>query len=411
MHCTRLFPLLSNNIMFNHIEAYAGDPILSLNETFQADPRPDKVNLSIGIYLDEQGRLPALDVIHQAELQMAKINKAKPYLPMEGAASFRTAVQHLLFGSDHEAVLGARIATIQTVGSSGGLRVGAEFIKTWFPESEVWVSDPTWDNHRSIFQSSGLKVNSYPYYQADGGVDVEGMKAKLATLPAGSVVLLHACCHNPTGADLTDEQWVDVIRVMKDRQLLPYLDLAYQGFSKGMDEDAFAVREMASAGLNMLVANSFSKSMGLYGERVGALSVVCPDAEQAALVLGQMKAIIRRNYSSPPQHGALIAALVMADPGLRKQWEADVKAMRERILSVRTLLHDALAALLPSKDFSYLLKQHGMFSYTGFSKQQVDALRDSHGIYLVGSGRVCVTGLNPDNIQRVANAFAAVMQQ
>ncbi len=397
--------------MFKHIEAYAGDPILTLNETFQADTRADKVNLSIGIYLDDKGALPALDVIHEAERQMAQTSKAKPYLPMEGAVNFRSAVQHLLFDPEHEAVRSGRIATIQTVGSSGGLRVGAEFIKRWFPQSGVWVSDPTWDNHRSIFQSAGLAVDSYPYYQAGGTVDVRGMKAALAAMPARSVVLLHACCHNPTGTDLTKAQWLEIIDVMRERQLIPYLDLAYQGFAEGIDEDAFAVREMARAGLSMLVANSFSKSMGLYGERVGALSVVCPDAEQAELVLGQMKAIVRRNYSSPPLHGGQIAALVMTDPGMRKQWEADVKAMRERILSVRASLHDALKALLPGEDFSYVLTQRGMFSYTGFSKQQVDTLRNDHAIYLVASGRMCVTGLNPGNIPRVAKAFAAVIQR
>lgn len=397
--------------MFKHIEAFAGDPILTLNETFQADTRADKVNLSIGIYLDDQGALPALDVIHQAELRMAETSKPKPYLPMEGAANFRSAVQHLLFGPDHAAVRSGRIATIQTVGSSGGLRVGAEFIKRWFAQSGVWVSNPTWDNHRSIFQSAGLAVDSYPYYQADGAVDAQGMKAKLATLPAGSVVLMHACCHNPTGADLTQAQWREIIEVMRERRLIPYLDLAYQGFAEGIDEDAFAVREMARAGLSMLVANSFSKSMGLYGERVGALSVVCPDAEQAELVLGQMKATIRRSYSSPPLHGSQIAALVMTDPAMRKQWEDDVKGMRERILAVRTSLHDALSTLLPGGNFAYLLTQRGMFSYTGLSKQQVDTLREDHAIYLVESGRMCVTGLNPGNIPRVAKAFAAVIQQ
>ncbi|MBS0440826.1 MAG: aspartate/tyrosine/aromatic aminotransferase [Proteobacteria bacterium] len=396
--------------MFSHVEPFAGDPILSLNEDFQKDPRAHKINLSIGIYFDDAGRIPVLESVKRAEGLVVAEGGPKPYLPIEGAANFRAAVQALLFGADHEAVKSGRVASIQSVGSSGGLKVGADFIARWFPGSGVWVSDPTWDNHRSMFEGAGLAVQSYPYYDAKtGGVRFADMLAALDTLPAKSIVLLHACCHNPTGVDLTRAQWDELIPLLKRRNLIPYLDLAYQGFGDGIAEDAYAIRAIAAAGLPAFVANSFSKSMSVYGERAGALSVVCPDAKQAALVLGQLKFTVRRNYSSPPIHGGQIVARVLTDPELRPLWENELAAMRTRMLAMRQTLHGVLSAKLPGRDFGYFLSQRGMFSYTGLSAAQVDRLREEFAVYLIRSGRLCVAGLNKGNVEATAQAMAAVM--
>ena len=396
--------------MFEHLEPYAGDPILSLNEAFQKDQRADKVNLSIGIYFDDAGRLPVLGCVRDAEAQMLAESGPKPYLPMEGLREMRQAVQQLLFGADHEAVTSGRIATIQTVGSSGGLRVGADFLRRWMPDSAIWLSDPSWDNHRAIFEGTGMQVNSYPYYDAaTGGLKFDAMLAALKLLPARSVVLLHACCHNPTGVDLSAAQWQQLIPLLRERDLLPYLDLAYQGFGDGIDQDAFAVRALASSGLSLIIANSFSKSMSLYGERAGAMSIVCADAREAALVLGQLKATVRRNYSSPPMHAAELVSRVLGQAPLRAAWEADVTAMRERIAAMRRSLHAVMSVKLPGRDFGYFLSQRGMFSYTGMSAAQVDRLRDEFGVYLVRTGRMCVAGLNTGNVERTAAAFASVL--
>jgi len=396
--------------VFGHLEAYGGDPILSLNEAFQKDPRADKVNLSIGIYFDDAGRIPVLDCVRRAEAQMLEHSAPKPYLPIAGDPATRKAVQQLLFGAEHPALAAGRVVTLQTVGSSGGLRVGADFIRRWLPQSAVWVSDPTWDNHRAMFEGAGIAVHSYPYYDpASGGLRFDAMRATLATLPAHSVVLLHACCHNPTGVDLTREQWKALVPVLRERELIPYLDLAYQGYGDGIAEDAFAVRELAAAGLTFFVANSFSKSMSVYGERAGALSVVCADAAEADLVGGQLQATVRRNYSSPAIHAAGIVGRVLSDPALRKSWETDVAAMRDRITTMRRSLHGVLSAKLPGRDFGYFLSQRGMFSYTGLSAAQVDRLREEFGVYLVRSGRMCVAGLNTGNVERTAAAMAAVL--
>ena len=396
--------------MFQHITPYAGDPIFAIVEAFLRDPRPGKVNLSIGIYFDEEGRLPVLPSVQQAESRILAAGGAKSYLPMEGDPQARAQVQSLLFGADHPAVTSGRIATIQTVGSSGGLRVGADFLKAWLPDSAVWVSDPTWDNHRSMFEGSGFAVHTYPYYDAaTGGLRFEAMREALRALPARSIVLLHACCHKPTGVDLTPAQWDALVPVLRERELLPYVDLAYQGFGDGMQEDAYAVRALADAGLVFFVANSFSKSMSVYGERCGALSVVCADAAEAALVLGQLKYTVRRNYSSPAIHAGQIVARVLGEADLRAMWEAEVAAMRVRIASMRRSLHDVLAAKLPGRDFSYFLTQRGMFSYTGLTAAQVDRLREEFGVYLVRSGRMCVAGLNAGNVARTAEAMAAVL--
>ena len=396
--------------MFNHLEPYAGDPILSLNEAFQHDPRGHKVNLSIGIYFDDEGRIPVLESVRQAEAQLLAGAAPKSYLPIEGGADCRAAVQRLLFGAGHEVLRSGRVATLQTIGSSGGLRVGADFLRRWFPASGVWLSDPSWDNHRAIFEGAGVAVHTYPYYDpATGGLRFEAMQDVLRGLPHRSVVLLHACCHNPTGVDLTPAQWQALVPVLRERELLPYLDLAYQGYGDGIEADALAVRTLADAGLSFFVANSFSKSMSVYGERAGALSLVCPDREQAERVLGQLKATVRRNYSSPALHAAGIVARVLTEPALRASWEADVAAMRERILAMRRSLHEVLAARLPGRDFGYFLSQRGMFSYTGLSPAQVDRLREEFGVYLVRSGRMCVAGLSTRNVGRVAEAFAQVL--
>jgi aromatic-amino-acid transaminase len=396
--------------MFEQVQPYAGDPIFALVDAFNADPRPQKVNLSIGIYFDEQGRLPVLPSVQQAEARILAAAGPKPYLPMEGEAACRTQVAQLLLGASHPAIAQGRVATIQTVGSSGGLKVGADFLKTWLPEAGVWVSDPTWDNHRSMFEGSGFAVNTYPYYDAaTGGVRFDDMLACLRGLPARSIVLLHACCHNPTGVDLTAAQWDALIPVLQERQLLPYLDLAYQGFGDGIEQDAYAVRALANAGLTYFVANSFSKSMSVYGERCGALSAVCATAAEAALVMGQLRFTVRRLYSSPGIHAARIVAHVLGDADLRPMWEAELATMRDRIAAMRRALHARLVALAPGRNFDYFLTQRGMFSYTGLSAAQVDRLREEHAVYLIRSGRICVAGLNTGNVERTAAAIAAVL--
>ena len=387
--------------MFQKVDAYAGDPILTLMERFKEDPRSDKVNLSIGLYYNEDGIIPQLQAVAEAEARLnAQPHGASLYLPMEGLNSYRHAIAPLLFGADHPVLKQQRVATIQTLGGSGALKVGADFLKRYFPESGVWVSDPTWENHVAIFAGAGFEVSTYPWYDE---------LATLKTLPARSIVLLHPCCHNPTGADLTNDQWDAVIEILKSRELIPFLDIAYQGFGAGMEEDAYAIRAIASAGLPALVSNSFSKIFSLYGERVGGLSVMCEDAEAAGRVLGQLKATVRRNYSSPPNFGAQVVAAVLNDEALKASWLAEVEEMRTRILAMRQELVKVLSTEMPERNFDYLLNQRGMFSYTGLSAAQVDRLREEFGVYLIASGRMCVAGLNTANVQRVAKAFAAVM--
>ncbi|WP_336797109.1 amino acid aminotransferase [Erwinia aphidicola] len=397
--------------MFQNVDAYAGDPILSLMETFKQDARPHKVNLSIGLYYNGQGVIPQMQAVAAAEEQLhAQPQAASLYLPMEGLPPYRSAIAPLLFGAEHPVLKAGRIATIQTLGGSGALKVGADFLKFYFPDSQVWVSDPTWENHIAIFNGAGFTVNTYPWYDtATNGVKFDALLEKLSTLPAQSIVLLHPCCHNPTGADLTNAQWDEVTRVLKDRELIPFLDIAYQGFGGGMEEDAYAIRSIAAAGLPALVSNSFSKIFSLYGERVGGLSIVCDDAEEAARVLGQLKATVRRNYSSPPNFGAQVVSCVLNNPELKASWLAEVEAMRLRIIEMRQVLVDALTQAVPGKNFDFLLKQRGMFSYTGLSAAQVDRLRNEFGVYLIASGRVCMAGLNRNNVHQVAEAFAAVM--
>lgn len=396
--------------MFQKVDAYAGDPILSLMEKFKQDPRSDKVNLSIGLYYNEQNIIPQLRAVSTAETYLEQLPKsATSYLPMEGLQPYRTAIQHLLFGKNHPAIAASRIASIQTLGGSGALKVGADFLKRYFPDSEVWVSDPTWENHIAIFSGAGFKVHTYPYFDADSlGVKFDAMLSVLQQLPAQSIVLLHPCCHNPTGSDLTNEQWDRVIEVLISRELIPFMDIAYQGFGAGIEEDAYPIRAVAGAGIPALIANSFSKIFSLYSERVGGLSVVCEDAEIALRVLGQLKATVRRNYSSPPNFGAQIVSKVLNDAELNSNWRAEVEEMRTRILEMRQTLVAALKEALPARNFDYLLTQRGMFSYTGFSAEQVDRLREEFGVYLIASGRMCMAGLNHGNVRRVAAAFAAI---
>jgi len=398
--------------LFSQVPPYGGDPILTLMETFQADARPDKVSLSIGIYFDNEGRLPVLPSVRSAESALAQQIGARPYLPMEGLAGYRSAVQKLLLGADHDAVTGARVATLQTLGGSGALRIGAEFLHRYYPQSGVWVSDPTWENHHAIFQGAGLKVATYPYYDpVSGGLRFDAMLAQLADLPKHSVVLLHACCHNPTGVDLSAEQWQALIPVLRERALIPFVDIAYQGFGDGLAEDASALRALADAGITFLVANSFSKNFSMYGERCGGLSVVCADRKTADAVLGQLKATVRASYSTPPTHGARVIERVLQDPALYAQWSAETADMRQRIRAMREQLHGALNAIFQGRrNFDYLLAQRGMFSYTGMSEAQVNRLRDDHAVYLIRSGRLCISGLTTHNVDHVARAMATVLE-
>ena len=397
--------------MYQHVEFYPGDPILSLVEVYNNDARAGKVNLGIGIYFDDEGKMPVLQSVRQAEVKRAAEPRTSPYLPMEGLAAYREAVQHLLFGKDHMAVKEKRIATIQTLGGSGALKIGADFIHRWFPEAKAYVSDPTWENHKSIFEGAGFEVGTYPYYDpATIGVKFDEMVAFFETLPPNSVLILHPCCQNPTGVDMTEAQWDKVLDVIQTRGLIAFMDIAYQGFGEDLDSDAYAIRKAADMGLPLFVSNSFSKNLSLYGERVGGLSVVCPTQEEAELVFGQLKFTVRRIYSSPAAHGAYIAADVMNTPEWFALWQSEVYGMRDRIRAMRQRLYEVLSAKIPDKDFSYFIKQRGMFSYTGLTEAQVIRLREEFGVYLLVSGRMCVAGLNPSNVEYVADAFAEVLK-
>ncbi|MWL89221.1 amino acid aminotransferase [Cupriavidus sp. SW-Y-13] len=397
--------------MFEHIESFPGDPILSLNEDFQQDPRTSKVNLSIGIYFDDQGRLPVMQAVAEAEAALLADMGPRPYLPMAGMAAYRQAVQALVFGEDSAARAEGRIATLQTLGGSGALRVGADFLRRYFPTAKMWISDPSWENHRVVFERAGFKVESYPYYDAEtGGLKFDAMLAAIEAIPQGDVVLLHACCHNPTGVDLNEDQWRQVIGVLKARKLLPFVDMAYQGFGTGLDDDAFAVRELARQNVPALVANSFSKNFSLYGERCGGLSVICQSADEAGRVLGQLTGAVRANYSNPPTHGARVVARVLTTPALRKSWEEELAAMCQRIARMRQAIHDQLREHVSGEKLSRYVKQRGMFTYTGLSAEQVDRLRNEHGVYILRSGRMCVAGLNDSNVGVVANAIGVVLK-
>ncbi|AQV97526.1 aromatic amino acid aminotransferase [Cupriavidus necator] len=397
--------------MFAHIEAFPGDPILSLNEDFQRDPRTDKVNLSIGIYFDEEGRLPVMQAVAKAEASLLADMGPRPYLPMSGLVAYRNAVQALVFGEDSPARAAGRIATLQTLGGSGALRVGADFLKRYYPQSQVWISDPSWENHRVVFERAGFTVNTYPYYDdATGGLKFDAMMDALRTIPARSIVLLHACCHNPTGVDLNQDQWRQLIALLKANDLLPFVDMAYQGFGAGLEDDAFAIRELVAQDVPCLVANSFSKNFSLYGERCGGLSVFCNTAGEAANVLGQLTGAVRANYSNPPTHGARVVSKVLTTPELRQLWEEELAQMCGRIARMREAIHHNLRDHVSGEALSRYLTQRGMFTYTGLSADQADRLREEHGVYLLRSGRMCVAGLNERNGEIVAKAIGSVLK-
>lgn len=398
--------------MFQHVDTYAGDPILSLMEEFGKDQRSHKVNLSIGLYYNEDNIVPQLNAVKAAYKNIEASNdQVKLYLPMDGLKSYNQATQALVLGQQSQARRDGRAVTIQTLGGSGALKVGADFLKKYFPESDVWVSQPTWENHIAIFNGAGLHTHFYPYFDAaTNGVNVPAMLEKLSQLPAKSIVLLHPCCHNPTGADLTTAEWDQVIEALQKQDLIPFLDIAYQGFGQGLEQDAYAIRALDQAGMNFIVSNSFSKIFSLYGERIGGLTFVCDDQATAQKVLGQLKATVRRIYSSPATTGALLVDNVLNNADLTAQWQAELTEMRERIIKMRQILNEKLSQALPERDFSYLVKQQGMFSYTGLTAEQVDILKDQYAIYLVRSGRMCAAGLNLSNIDYVAESIAEVIK-
>ena len=394
--------------MFQHLAPYAGDPILSLVETFKRDPRAHKINLSIGIYFDNDGNMTQPESVKTAE-QRVGIG-AKDYLPMEGHAGLRAELPKLLFGANHRVIAEQRVTTVQTLGGSGALRLGADLLHNAFGNSKVLMSDPTWDNHRGIFAAAGFELGSYPYYDpATIGVKFAEMCECLNRQPENTIILLHPCCHNPTGVDLSPAQWDEVLNIIAARKLIPFMDIAYQGFGDDFNRDAYAIRRAADLELPVLVSSSFSKNMSLYAQRVGLLAVVCPDRAQAELVQGRLKAAVRRIYSSPPAYGALLAQAVLTDDALKEQWQDEVAAMRGRIGAMRQALYDALAGSAAwQQDAARFVRQRGMFGYTGLNAEQVERLRRDYGIYLPASGRLCIAGLNPDNLERTADALKAV---
>jgi len=397
--------------LFAAVEMAPRDPILGLNEAFNADTRTTKVNLGVGVYYDDNGKIPLLAAVKAAEKARLEAMPARGYQPIEGLAAYNNAVQTLLLGKESPLIANGQVVTIEALGGTGALKVGADFIKRVVPNATVYISDPSWENHRALFEAAGFPVDTYPYYDAaTGGVNFAGMKAKLESLPAGSVVVLHACCHNPTGADLSDAQWAEVVAACQARGLVPFLDMAYQGFADGIDADAVAVRAFSTSGLQFFISSSFSKSFSLYGERVGALSVVTSSKEEAGRVLSQVKRVIRTNYSNPPTHGGAVVATVLSTPELRQMWEDELAGMRDRIRAMRAGLADKLASRGVTRDLSFVTRQRGMFSYTGLSAAQVETLRTEAGIYAVSTGRICVAALNSKNLDYVADALAKVMK-
>lgn len=397
--------------LFAAVEMAPRDPILGLNEQFNADTNPAKVNLGVGVYTDAKGKLPLLACVKAAETQLVEAARARGYLPIDGIAAYDKAVQGLVFGEDSPLLAAGRVATVQALGGTGGLKVGADFLKKLKPDATVLISDPSWENHRALFEAAGFEVDVYPYFDADTrGVRFDAMIAHLQALPANQIVLLHACCHNPTGADLTDAQWAEVVDVCKARNLVPFLDMAYQGFADGIDQDAVAVRQFVQSGLSFVISSSFSKSFSLYGERVGALSIVTASKDESARVLSQLKRTIRTNYSNPPTHGAQVVATVLGTPALRSMWEEELAGMRVRIKAMRGALVAALKAAGVTADLEFVTRQKGMFSYSGLNAAQMQRLRSEFGIYGVDSGRICVAALNEKNLPAVAAAMATVMR-
>ena len=395
--------------IFAAVEMAPRDPILGLNEAFNADTRSTKVNLGVGVYFDDNGKIPLLAAVKAAEETRLKAAPPRGYQAIEGLGAYNQGVQNLLFGKDSSLIANGQVVTAQAIGGTGALKIGADYLKRLNPAAKVYISDPSWENHRALFESAGFVVENYPYYDtATRGVDFAGMKACLGGLPAGSIIVLHACCHNPTGADLSDAQWAEVVAVCQERGLVPFLDMAYQGFADGIDADAVAVRAFSASGLQFFASSSFSKNFSLYGERVGALSIVTAGKDEAARVLSQLKRVIRTNYSNPPTHGGALVAAVLASPELRQMWETELAGMRDRIRAMRTGLVDAIKAQGVAQDFSFVVKQRGMFSYTGLTAAQVERMKDEFGIYAVSTGRICLAALNTKNIDYVAKAIAAV---
>ncbi len=397
--------------IFAAVEMAPRDPILGLNEAFGADTRAEKVNLGVGVYYDDNGKIPLLAAVRTAEKARLEAMPPRGYQPIEGLAAYNSGVQNLLFGKDSELASSGQVVTIEALGGTGALKVGADYLKRLLPGASIYISDPSWENHRALFESAGFQVNTYAYYDAaTRGVNFAGMKASLEAAPAGSIIVLHACCHNPTGADLSDAQWDEVVSVCGSRGLVPFLDMAYQGFADGIDADAVAVRALSKSGLQFFVSSSFSKSFSLYGERVGALSIVTASKEEAGRVLSQVKRVIRTNYSNPPIHGGAVVAAVLNSPELRQMWEDELAGMRERIRAMRTSLVEQLKADGVAQDFSFVIAQRGMFSYTGLSVAQVEKLKSDFGIYAVSTGRICLAALNTKNIGYVAKAIAQVLK-
>jgi aromatic-amino-acid transaminase len=397
--------------LLSSVELAPRDPILGLTEQFNSDKNPKKVNLGIGVYTDEAGKVPLLECVSNAEKQLLAQAAPHSYLPIEGLAAYDRAVQSLVFGAESPAVKDGRILTIQSLGGTGGLKIGADFLHHVAPKAGVWISDPSWENHRALFENAGFSVQSYPYYDAKThGIDFDAMLAGLRKIPSGSIVVLHACCHNPTGVDLTPDQWTAVIEVTVSRNLVPFLDIAYQGFGEGVNEDGAAVRRFAQSGLPLFVSNSFSKSFSLYGERVGALSVVTQSGDEGARVLSQIKRLVRTNYSTPPLHGGQVIAKVLTSPELRALWDKELGYMRDRIKTMRGLLVEKIHSRVPGADFSFILEQKGMFSYSGLTKQQVVRMREEFGVYAIESGRICVAALNTGNIDYSADAIAKMLR-